>query len=54
LWSHTSASGEPLPASTPERRGLLIESGAQEQYASEVESLLGRRDNLSAAARQVG
>lgn len=53
LWSLTSATGEPLPASTPERRRLLIEIGARGQLRPEVEALLASTDNLSAAAHLI-
>ena len=53
LWSLTSADGEPLPASTPERRGLLLELGARGQLRPEVEALLSSQDQLSAAANLI-
>lgn len=53
LWSLTSAAGEPLPASTPERRSVLIGLGAQGRLRPEVESLLSRPDNLWVAAQLI-
>lgn len=53
LWSVTSANGEPLPTSTAERRGVLLELGARGQLRPEVEAVLGNQDNLSAAGNLI-
>lgn len=53
LWSVTSATGEPLPASTPERRSVLVGLGARGQLRPEVEAVLSIPAQLAAAAHLI-